>query len=179
MLMENFLSTSGSESAARRVATEIAKFGKIHLPSFTFAHGEVTDHFASNRPGGKSHEGIDYKVPFGSSVIAPTSGTIKRRYYDNPYGGFSVVFKPDNYSFEFRIRHFSQFSPARTNEVLEKFKKGKLDENLSIYVDKGHVLGYSGLSGRASAKPGFSIVHIATYFIGGSKFDPETVLSLV
>jgi len=177
MLMENFFSSSSLTAELNAIATQVAVHGKIPIEHFCLKNGSVTDEFGADRPGGKSHEGVDYKVGFADAIIAPVDGFIKRRYYDSPYGGFSIVFQPKDYSFELRIRHLCQFNPHRENAALNRMIKGSLDEHVKEAVSSGKVIGYAGLTGRATAQEGHAIIHIAAYTTSGSKFNPVRVIA--
>lgn len=90
-----------------------------------FASFTITGKFGDSRPGGRSHEGVDFAMPVGTPIPSPVSGILS----NNPSGGLggyvATVTTPEGYKHQFM--HLSRF----------------VDKN-GQKVSAGQIIGYSG-----------------------------------
>jgi murein DD-endopeptidase MepM/ murein hydrolase activator NlpD len=163
---------------AQEIYESQAKNGKVPISDFSFSQGRVGQKYGASRPGGKLHEGIDLILPFASTLISPRSGYITKRYYDSPYGGYSLFLILDDFpSVVFKLRHLSQYWPALTVKEIEHLVSHPDYDRFR--VNSGQQIGFSGNTGRARAKPGSSVLHIATYLKSSEKrINPENVIKV-
>jgi murein DD-endopeptidase MepM/ murein hydrolase activator NlpD len=81
----------------------------------------------------KMHKGVDFGAPMGAPIFAAGSGVVEDIGFKNGYGRFILI--RHNGSLETAYAHMSRFNA--------KLYRG-------ARVDQGEVIGYVGMSGRAT-----------------------------
>jgi murein DD-endopeptidase MepM/ murein hydrolase activator NlpD len=113
-----------------------------------------TDDFGDPRPGGRRHQGNDILSPYGTPVVAVTTGIIKTNYSRN--GGISLYLEGTDGN-EYFYAHNSR-NVAGTGQR----------------VSTGEVIGYVGNTGDARGGP--THVHFERHPDGGPAVDPYPFL---
>lgn len=113
-----------------------------------------TDSFGDPRPNGRHHEGNDVLAPYGSSVVAVTSGVIRTAY--STLGGISLYLRGaggDEYFYAHNSRNVATSGQR---------------------VSTGQLIAYVGTTGDARGGP--SHVHFERHPGGGAPVDPYSFL---
>lgn len=119
-------------------------------PSLINGH-KISDYFGVDRPGHKTHKGIDVAAPLGTALYAPFPGTITKGT-DNLNGNWVAIKNPE--LGRFKMIHLDSISP-------------KLPTN----VQQGTVLGTVGKTGSVRGVTG---VHLhLTYMKPGSRVESD------
>jgi murein DD-endopeptidase MepM/ murein hydrolase activator NlpD len=113
-----------------------------------------TDDWGDPRPGGRRHQGNDILSPYGTPVVAVTSGVIKTNYSRN--GGLSLYLEGTDGN-EYFYAHNSR-NVAVTGQ----------------HVVTGELIGYVGNTGDARGGP--THVHFERHPGGGQAVDPYPFL---
>ncbi|MCU1589771.1 MAG: family metallopeptidase [Frankiales bacterium] len=113
-----------------------------------------TDTWGDPRPGGRRHQGNDVMAPYGTPVVAVTSGVIKTNYSRN--GGISLYLEGTDGD-EYFYAHNSR-NVAVTGQ----------------HVATGELIGYVGNTGDARGGP--THVHFERHPGGGRPVDPYSFL---
>ena len=114
-----------------------------------------TDTYGESRGGGRSHEGVDIFAPYGSSIRAVESGTVKRAY-SGGRGGLTVWLRGDS-GVEYWYMHQSS-----------------LDVSTGQRVVAGQRLGGIGTSGNAQGKSPHT--HFEIHPGGGGPINPTPLV---
>ena len=111
----------------------------------------VSSPFGAPRPGGKTHDGVDYAVPVGTQIQAPADGKVLQVWQDDKFGGgLSMRLQHDDGS----ITGYAHLSAAN-------YKPG--DE-----VTQGQTIGLTGKSGNATGP----CLHYTMTNPQGQRIDP-------